>query len=309
MIAPTQIFEGMFSTTFAQSRQALRRAAVATITVLTAFGVVAVCGAAPAAASSASASAVWNYRSTAPTGGAGLGGPTTNVTTPRKTPAAPPAKLSGGRWVTKFIITEYWPAPEKWYVGRFVTAPGLSGKHRIDWLYSATGVSMQGEGLGLDGRMYHIDALGDGGWVTLSGSLTSASDGFAGGPPYWRAGGYWKNTFGGVTFPLSAGGWSAGPGKRYVPLSGVSFASGPSLPLHFYQSIAVDPRVIPMGSRVYLPAYRHDGHGGWFIAQDTGGAINGQRIDVYRSPPANASNGGQYITGARAYVIKPRGSH
>ncbi len=309
MIAPTQISLGMFSATLAQPRQALRRAAVAPITALTACAVIAACAASPAAASSASASAVWNYRSTAPTGGAGLGGPTTNVTTTSKTPVAPPAKLTGGRWLTKFILTEYWPAPEKWDVGRLVSAPGLSGEHRIDWLYSATGVSMQGEGLGLDGRMYHINAPGNGGWVTQSGSLTAASDGFSAGPPYWRAGSYWKNSFGAVTFPLSTGGWSAGPGRRYVPLKGVSFAAGPSLPLRFYQSIAVDPRVIPMGSRVYLPAYRRDGHGGWFVAQDTGGAINGHRIDVYRSPPASASDGGQYITGARAYVIKPRSSH
>ena len=85
--------------------------------------------------------------------------------------------------------------------------PGLSGKHRIDWLYSAMGVSMEGEGLGLDGRMYHIDALGSGGWVTKSGRRPKPSSGWSGGAPYWRAGGYWKNSHGGVTFPLSAGGW------------------------------------------------------------------------------------------------------
>ena len=60
----------------------------------------------------------------------------------------------------------------------------------------------------------------------------------------------------------------------------------PRLPLHFYGSIAVDPRVIPLGSRVYVPAYRGDGQGGWFIAQDTGGAINGRHIDVYRAAAA-----------------------
>ncbi len=59
---------------------------------------------------------------------------------------------------------------------------------------------------------------------------------------------------------------------------------GSPLPLHFYQSIAVDPSVIPLGSRVYVPAYRNDGYGGWFLAQDTGGAIGGRHIDVYRTP-------------------------
>lgn len=202
-------------------------------------------------------------------------------------------------------VTEYWPAPERWFVGRLVRTPGLSGEHRVDWLYSATGVSMQGEGIGLDGRIYHIDALGNAGWVTSAGALTSPADGWSAGSPYWRAGDYWKNRAGRVTFPLQRGGWSAGRGLSYVPLRGVTFASGPSLPLHFYRSIAVDPSVIPLGSRVYIPAYRHDGYGGWFIAQDTGGAIGGHHVDVYRWPPASSSNTGNYLTGQRVFVIKP----
>ena len=38
--------------------------------------------------------------------------------------------------------------------------------------------------------------------------------------------------------------------------------------------LAVDPRVIPLGSRVYVP-----GHG-ILVADDTGGAIRGRRIDI-----------------------------
>jgi len=38
--------------------------------------------------------------------------------------------------------------------------------------------------------------------------------------------------------------------------------------------IAVDPRVIPLGTRVYVPGY------GYAVARDTGGAIKGRRIDV-----------------------------
>jgi 3D (Asp-Asp-Asp) domain-containing protein len=88
----------------------------------------------------------------------------------------------------------------------------------------------------------------------------------------------------------------------------VSFAPGAALPLRPYQSIAVDPNVIPLGSRVYIPAYRHDGHGGWFTARDTGGAILGRRIDVYRLPPAAVGDTGAYLAGQRVYVIKPRRS-
>lgn len=41
------------------------------------------------------------------------------------------------------------------------------------------------------------------------------------------------------------------------------------------RTIAVDPRVIPLGSRVYIDGY------GVFIAEDTGGAIKSNKIDVF----------------------------
>ncbi len=252
---------------------------------------------APASAAGALAGRSTRY----PSGGGGLA----PVAAPKRKLPRPPSKHSHGRWLGGFTITEYWPAPESWFLGRMVNAPGLTGKYPIDWLYSATGVSMNGEGIGLNGRIYHIDSLGDGGWMTAGGQPTSPLDGWADGPPYWRAGGYWRTRAGAVTFPLAAGGWSAGPGQKYVPLRGVSFAAGPSLPLRYYQSIAVDPSVIPLGSRVYIPAYRHDRYGGWFIAQDTGGAISGRHIDLYRSPPALPTEGGQHLTGRRIMVIKP----
>ena len=217
-----------------------------------------------------------------------------------------PRKLIHGKWMGSVTITEYWPAPESWFVGALVSVPGLSSRHRIDWLYSAMGVSMEGEGLGLDGRMYHIDALGR----RRLGDRRRALDRRQrpAGPaasPFWRSGGFWKNRSGAVTFPLHKGGWYNGRGHRYVPLPHVSFAPGASLPLHFYQSIAVDPSVIPLGSEVYVPAYAHDGHGGWFTAQDTGGAITGHHIDVYRNPPASSTTSGQYMTNQRMYVIPP----
>ncbi len=238
-------------------------------------------------------------------GGAPVGG--LAPTRRRKVKLAPvPSRHAAGRWLSGVAITEYWPAPEAWFAGRLVRAPGLTGLHRIDWLYSATGLSMQGSGIGLDGRLYHIGSLGHGGWVTAAGRSTSPSDGWQAGSPFWRAGGYWRNRFGAVTFPLATGGWSAGPGRHHVPLRDVSFAPGLSLPLHYYQSLAVDPSAIPLGSRVYVPAYRHDGYGGWFIAQDTGGAINGRHIDIYRPPPVSATDGGQLLLSRRIYVIAPR---
>ncbi|MCO7176000.1 3D domain-containing protein [Sporolactobacillus kofuensis] len=41
------------------------------------------------------------------------------------------------------------------------------------------------------------------------------------------------------------------------------------------KAIAVDPRVIPLGSKVYIPGY------GYAIARDVGGRIKGKIIDVH----------------------------
>jgi 3D (Asp-Asp-Asp) domain-containing protein len=38
---------------------------------------------------------------------------------------------------------------------------------------------------------------------------------------------------------------------------------------------AVDPKIIPLGSRLWVPGY------GWARAEDTGGLIRGNRIDVF----------------------------
>lgn len=45
--------------------------------------------------------------------------------------------------------------------------------------------------------------------------------------------------------------------------------------------VAVDPTVIPLGSRVYIQFA--DGHGVYAQAEDTGGAIKGNRIDIAMS--------------------------
>jgi 3D (Asp-Asp-Asp) domain-containing protein len=107
-----------------------------------------------------------------------------------------------------------------------------------------------------------------------------------------------------VTFPLAGGGWSNGTGGPLLSYRGVTFAPGSSLPLHPYRTLAVDPRLIPRGSRVYVPAYRSIS-GGWFLAQDTGGAIIGQHVDVYRPPTAAPTDGGRFLQHERVYVVPP----
>lgn len=61
--------------------------------------------------------------------------------------------------------------------------------------------------------------------------------------------------------------------------------------------IAVDPSVIPYGSRVYIPKFKKT-----FIAEDTGGAIVGNRIDIYVSSEKEARQlGVQYLD---VYIIE-----
>ena len=244
---------------------------------------------------------------TPPTGGVS---PTAAATprpgaAPRRTIRASPPRpgqISRPTWLTKVTITEYFPVPESWFSGRRVDAPGLGTRHRVDWLYSARGLSMEGEGMGLDGRMYHIDGLGRGGWVDKRGTPWCVCAGV-----YWRAGGYWYNGLGQFTWPYERGGWFRGTGVRFKALPGVSFKAGVAKPLTFNESVAVDPSLIPLGSKIYIPAYKRiSGGSGWYYADDTGGAINGRHLDVYRTPPSSPRDPGRTLSSERIYVVPPK---
>ena len=220
----------------------------------------------------------------------------------------PPAErqIAHREWLGGVIVTEYYPVPESWSEGALASAPGIAGRHRVDWLYSAKGLSMEGDGVDLAGRRVHIENLGAVGWVNAAGKPTvppRCGVHWSGGAPYWRAGG-WRNRRGEVTFPLAAGGWSNGAGHRTGGYGGATFAYGASLPLRYYRSVAVDPNLLPLGSRIYVPAYRNLS-GGWFVAQDTGGAIIGRHLDVYRPPTPQRFGTGRLLLHQRVYVIPP----
>lgn len=75
-----------------------------------------------------------------------------------------------------------------------------------------------------------------------------------------------KPPVGGRRMLVEATGYSAQePGLDYTTATGARAVRG---------VIAVDPRVIPLGTRVYVPGY------GYAVAADTGGAIKGNRIDL-----------------------------
>ena len=63
-----------------------------------------------------------------------------------------------------------------------------------------------------------------------------------------------------------------------------------------YRTIAVDPRVIPLGSRVEI-------NGQIYIAEDTGGAIKGNRIDMCVSSHAEAYRRG-VLHNVPVYIVK-----
>ena len=219
---------------------------------------------------------------------------------------APVRLITRPRWLSNTLVTEYFPVREAWFDGRPVTAPGLSSAHRADWLYGAHGVAMNGEGIGLDGRVYHFAGPYDLNWVNANGAATHPCwDGhWTGGEPAWYGGG-WRNAFGQVTFPLRAGGWSHGRPVRTVRLAQPPrFAVGPSLALDYWKRVAVDPKLIPLGSRVFIAAYCHTPAHGWFTAGDVGGAIIARHVDVFRAPPASL-NGLHALWGQTIFVVPP----
>ncbi|MDI4644347.1 3D domain-containing protein [Cohnella hashimotonis] len=65
-------------------------------------------------------------------------------------------------------------------------------------------------------------------------------------------------------------------------------------------TIAVDPKVIPLGTKVYITGYNADGlpvGGMYAVARDTGSAIKGNRIDIFvpGSRDKASSFGIQYV--------------
>ena len=63
------------------------------------------------------------------------------------------------------------------------------------------------------------------------------------------------------------------------------------------RTIAVDPKVIPYGTQVYIEGY------GWRIAEDCGGAVKGNHIDVAVDTHAQAMDMG--ITSGGVWILVP----
>ena len=73
----------------------------------------------------------------------------------------------------------------------------------------------------------------------------------------------------------------------------------------YWRTVAVDRRLIPSGSRVFVPAYCARPNRGWFLARDTGGAILGRHVDVYRPAPGSPG-AAQRLTDQRVFIVPPQ---
>ncbi len=88
---------------------------------------------------------------------------------------------------------------------------------------------------------------------------------------------------GGRTLTVTATAYTAGcRGCSGITSTGINLKNNRNMKV-----IAVDPNVIPLGSRVYVEGY------GTAIAGDTGGAINGNKIDVHVPTEADAKRWGR----------------
>lgn len=46
-------------------------------------------------------------------------------------------------------------------------------------------------------------------------------------------------------------------------------------------TVAVDPKVIPLGTTLYICGFKNEDHNGYYLAQDTGSAIKNYDVDLY----------------------------
>lgn len=86
-----------------------------------------------------------------------------------------------------------------------------------------------------------------------------------------------------ITYQMEATAYTANcNGCSGVTATGIDLNANPN-----QKVVAVDPNVIPLGTKVYVEGY------GEAIAGDTGGAINGQKIDLYMQSQSDAQNFGR----------------
>ena len=69
-----------------------------------------------------------------------------------------------------------------------------------------------------------------------------------------------------------------------------------------YGVVAVDPKVIPLGTKLYIEAVDGSWVYGYAVAGDTGGAIKGNKIDLFFNTHAECTRFGRRQ--AKVYVLQ-----
>lgn len=93
------------------------------------------------------------------------------------------------------------------------------------------------------------------------------------------------------TLTVNASAYTANcKGCSGVTATGLNLKKNPKV-----KAISVDPKVIPLGTKVHVEGY------GEAIAADTGGAIKGNKIDVFYSSKTKALNWGRKTVKVKVY--------
>ena len=241
---------------------------------------------------------------------------TTHAAAPKPTRRPPPPTgcarkpvehlITTPRWLGGFEITEYFSVPERWFVGRRVRAPGIPAAIASIGSTHPTASRCRATASASTAATTTSTPAAMPAGSTARAAARAPAPARAAGATACRAG---SRAVGATAAGRSRSRWKGaagrtGTGGRQLSYAGVTFAPGSSQPLHPYRTVAVDPDLIPAGSRLYIPAYKSV-NGGWFVATDTGGAIIGRHIDVYRPPTGSIDDGGRYLTHLRVYVQPP----
>ncbi|MGF7058411.1 3D domain-containing protein [Brassicibacter mesophilus] len=84
------------------------------------------------------------------------------------------------------------------------------------------------------------------------------------------------------------------PGDKYYGMTASGTRARPGV-------VAVDPKVIPLGTKLYIESLDGSKDYGYAVAEDTGGAIKGNRIDLFFESPKDVKAFG--LRKVRVYII------
>ena len=96
-------------------------------------------------------------------------------------------------------------------------------------------------------------------------------------------------------YDLSYASTGKSPGHKYYGITASGTTARPG-------TVAVDPRVIPLGTKLYVESLDKTSDYGFAIAEDKGSAIKGKRIDLFFSSSISARNFGR--RNVKVYILK-----